>query len=239
MSTTASVATRLEELGEAVQREYGLAQEALSAGVQHAILCGEALLEARSHVPKGGWEQWVTECGLSTRAAAEAMRFAFYKERIIDAPNRQTANGLLEGLPVVPGSRSGIARRLPDSMRAQARTLREEGVTYAQIGAQLGIATPTAHAWLNDGAERKRRSEAKRSERRRVQREEARDREVARALGKAPREVAESYSMIRKTAQIVHRAQVAADGEVAVSLRAAAESLADAERRILRAVGVA
>ncbi|MGI8440812.1 MAG: DUF3102 domain-containing protein, partial [Thermoleophilaceae bacterium] len=68
------LATRLA--GE-IRAEHEQAQEAFASAVEHAVRCGELLLEAKAQVGHGGWGAWLDEHFPASRRSAQGyMRLA-------------------------------------------------------------------------------------------------------------------------------------------------------------------
>ncbi|MGH9382511.1 MAG: DUF3102 domain-containing protein [Thermoanaerobaculia bacterium] len=53
--------TELATIATAIRDEHEAAQAAFTSAVEHAIRCGELLIEAKSKVGHGGWGDWITE----------------------------------------------------------------------------------------------------------------------------------------------------------------------------------
>lgn len=52
---------RLVELASQINAEHHAAEKAAESAVEHAIRCGNLLLDARGRVPHGEWEEWLKE----------------------------------------------------------------------------------------------------------------------------------------------------------------------------------
>jgi hypothetical protein len=70
-------ALALPDLAQAIDREHQAALGAARSLTEHAIRCGELLLQAKADVGHGGWLEWVeTNCAFSQRTAQGYMRLA-------------------------------------------------------------------------------------------------------------------------------------------------------------------
>lgn len=60
-----------------INTEHNAFLEAMQAGLQHALKCGNLLLEAKAMVPHGEWLPWLADnCQVSERSAQAYMRVA-------------------------------------------------------------------------------------------------------------------------------------------------------------------
>ena len=74
---TASNLPALNDLANRINEEHEAFQDAMRAGLQHALRAGEFLIEAKSGLPHGDWQPWVLEnCVFSDRTARAYMRLA-------------------------------------------------------------------------------------------------------------------------------------------------------------------
>src|ERR1700730_10835719 len=69
---------------------------------------------------------------------------------------------LLKGEPMMPGATRPGAK---DDLRARARELRTEGMSYKEIAAELGVSKGSCSLWLRDMATPERLSPERRRER--------------------------------------------------------------------------
>lgn len=84
--TLAAVARTPAELTTEIATEHEAAQSAFRSAVEHAIRCGELLIEAKAQLPHGGWGEWIAgNFPASDRTARGYMRLARYGEEV----NRQ------------------------------------------------------------------------------------------------------------------------------------------------------
>jgi len=88
---------------------------------------------------------------LELRERAIALRRAGKSRReikeLLGIGSNQTLNEALRGEPPQPWTWRPNAK---DDLRARARELREQGLAYHQIVAELGVSKSTVSAWVND-----------------------------------------------------------------------------------------
>jgi hypothetical protein len=97
MSTTTSTAPDIDiSLAGAINAEHAACMTAAGAALDHAIRCGELLIEAKESLPHGSWQSWLEEhFDSSARTARAYMRIASRKEAI-DSKRQATASLTLE-----------------------------------------------------------------------------------------------------------------------------------------------
>lgn len=216
---------RLVVLAATINREHSLAYQKAIEALEHAILCGEALIEARDAVPEGQWLRWVDEnLNLSTGTLHRYIRVATYKDHLLQAERRpasiNAAIGYLKAIEV-PAASTGRNGRHPSFDVEEAKRLRAQGLTFTEIGPMLGVSDVAVWRQLTPGANRKAIAQANKWKKKRLAERKAleqaqRDKAVAKAGG-AP---AEAYALLRRCA-------VALD-------QALAEAANDDERKALR-----
>lgn len=59
MSSTAITAAESKQLQTAINREHEFVRQSAKDMVQHALNCGNLLMQAKERVPHGGWAAWV------------------------------------------------------------------------------------------------------------------------------------------------------------------------------------
>lgn len=237
--TVVAPEVRLAELAATITRQCEIALEAGRAMVEHAIACGEALLEAKTLVPPGQWSTWLEETvphGVRRAMSRNYMRLAALKE-FVDPELSITSNlHLVRGLE----KRSSATPRVPEEVKDEAVRLHATGeFTVAAIARMLGTTSESVRGWINPkyAARRSARGNARRSELR-AEREPAVEieppaaDEVRRRVG---RQAAQRPGVRDAFAAVVRRvlqAERAQDPEalVAVLSDGAAELLAWADR---------
>lgn len=241
----------LDEMTAAVNREAGLAVSAALTSLQHAINAGEILAEIRKRLiaehgrNSGAWGRWVDEhFEYSGYTARVFVRLATYKDDVLAACEQgelrsargvgwSTAFAWLTHHPPVDGAPRG---GYDPQLRQDACEMVEGGVAKAEVARQYNVDVATVRRWTN-------KPSAAADERRRVRYRAARAalkrQERDRAMRKVGGSVAESYSLIRKTAQELDRACAdATDAEVRAELTSALADLHRVEDRIVRALGI-
>lgn len=223
-------ALSLEDLRETIEREHQLVVQTGVAMIEHAIAAGEALLAAKTMVPRGEWEAWLTANFPDRHPKTHRlyMRVAKFKDRVRAAApaTLSEAHKLLEG---------EAQRPYEPAMRDAARQLRREGLTYAQIADELGASTYAVEGWCNPKTierRRQRRRAESRAARRALTRQE-RDRDARKAGGS----LAETYALLRKALQAAERAaEEATSREVREAISAGVGRMHYAEDEIVKAV---
>lgn len=236
---------QLRAIADRANAEHAEALAAVRSALIHAINCGDALLEARPLVPEGRWMDWLRDNFDGSQASAQQyMRLAFYKEHILGAGEAlqiKSAYTYLRGLPAIDGrARRGRRPPPPEEQVSEARRLREAGMTYDAIGEVLAMSGKTIRIWLNPQAG-KTQNQAKRREyaRRKAARLALQEKERAALVKKSGGAVAESYSLLRRTAQALDRAaQEAAAREDRAAIVDALQAVHTAEDHLVRALGI-
>lgn len=236
-NSLAVVETRtLAELGEAASTEFAEAKRAATRTVECWVRMGEAFNEARRLLDmegSAGFRAWVErETEVPYASAAPAMRMAHYQDKVLSAGSLLEAQNRLVGLP--PIGLKGAQQSRRRELEPTAQRMREDGATYSEIGAALGVTGPTIWTWLHPNTRKDRWAEQRRKQA--EERQIRRERQVRKIGGP----VAESYSRLRKTLDAVQAAcDDAPDQEVRVAMRAAMSRLHAAEDEILSVLGIA
>lgn len=192
----------LFDLALTINSHHQLAYRSALDVLDHAIRCGEALITARALVPDGQWGKWMeANLEISEVAAGRYMRIAVHRKALLEADRRPTSiNGAVNYLreldvPDLDRRRNG---RVPHFDVDEARRLRNEGLTYKEIGGLLGVSGVAVGRQLTPGAVRKQveRNSERLSRRRAEERakEEQRLDEEVRRVGGA---VADAYKLLR------------------------------------------
>jgi transposase-like protein len=124
--------------------------------VEHAIACGEALLEAKAIIPGGQWQAWMEENlphGVRRSMCRNYMRLAFLKEHVDPELPIRTNLQLVTGLE----KRASGTPRVPEETKREALRLHATGTfTNAEIARTVGVTKDTIRAWTDpDWAKRK------------------------------------------------------------------------------------
>lgn len=130
------LATRLA--GE-IRAEHEQAQEAFASAVEHAVRCGELLLEAKAQVGHGGWGAWLDEHFPASRRSAQGyMRLARHGAEA-QALAHLGVEGALRELAAPPPDREPLAPDEPLAPEERAR-LAELEATIEAAGARRAAA---------------------------------------------------------------------------------------------------
>lgn len=171
----------LAALAERAVTEHRAAGVALNQSLQHAIVCGEALLEAHTLIktlPDVQWGEWLAaNIGISNRYAYGYMRLAVHRDALppeafepfVDGrghrrePSVSRALGMAARLPAVADK--AVHWRLPAETRDEIVRLGGEGLTYAEIGRRAGVHHVTVARILDPDMNQRRRAAANRHKR--------------------------------------------------------------------------
>lgn len=223
----------IEELTRLVNGEHSDVLTATRKTIDHAIRCGNLLMEIQQLVGYGGWRKWLTNDWAADPSVARCyIRIAAYHEHIPASARSSIhkAQQALRGLAPVGLTESWNSVRA--DAKADAKRLVKEGLTQEQIAEMLGVSKTSVQRWVNPELERKERRQrkeratAQKAARRALAREQ-RAAEVRKALREQKgTALAESYSLARKLAQELDRADnEATKREVRVLIRQAHEAL--------------
>lgn len=223
----------IEELAAAVEHEHQQIGASVAASIEHAIRAGLLLLEAKSRLPFGDWQDW-----LALNTPGVTMEYARIYMRV--ARNRELVREQMP--PSLKAARKMLVKanvrdlRYDPELRTEARRLRKDGLSHKKIATELGCSTATVSRWLNPAAERRyRESRAKTSRTGRLALNQTK--RVA-AANKVGGDVAEGYALIRRSLDALERASTECSGEARTALRSAMNSLYNAEDAVSRAVKV-
>jgi hypothetical protein len=77
VKTSEATTTELVTLAEQINAEHRACEAAAVSAVEHAIRCGELLIEAKERAAHGGWLKWLSKnCDVSSRHAQRYMQLA-------------------------------------------------------------------------------------------------------------------------------------------------------------------
>jgi predicted transcriptional regulator len=201
----------LDGLAEFARSEHRRALGAITVAVEHAIRAGEALIAIKAEVPSGEWKAWLAENFPSTHSTAVTyMRLAIHQDQV-RASEERTITGAHKMLVGVPGISRAAWNARPAEQKAEAKALRDEGMTQRQIADLFGVNVSTVKDWLDPTWKRKRMA-AKTAARRRQdaarkalaekERRQERDRLAKAAVGTAET----AYSSARRLASDLDKA---------------------------------
>ncbi len=138
----------LSNLADIARTEHELCETSLVESLKHAINAGEALLQAKENVPRGGWYKWLNANlpEFSENAIQIYMRVARYQDRLpADIRGITDARMFLRGLPKATGFHG-----YPEEFQIEARRLRgEEGLSYKKIARELGVSDAIVGIWCD------------------------------------------------------------------------------------------
>lgn len=232
---------RLRDLIGTINREHTLAYQRAVEALEHAIRCGEALIEAREIVPEGEWLEWCeTNLNLGTGTLHRYIRVATYKQELFAAERKPASiNAAISYLRAIeaPAASSSRNGRRPTFDVDEARRLRKQGMTYTNIGALLGVSDVAVWRQLTPGATKRTlvyatRYKRKRAAERRALEQAERDKAVAKVGGAA----AEAYALLRRTALALDQAMREATANELHALRDALAHTHRAEDAIVSAL---
>jgi hypothetical protein len=225
----------LSEVAQAMNREWVHVRNNFERGAVHSVRVGLLLAEARRRVPRGGWQVWLGQNFDGDKSwAHRLMRVAEqYGPQIL--AGEMTWNDGVKLLRGISGPVSAGAPIATPEMLVKARSMRREGLTYREIGEQLGVSTACAHDWLTE-SQRKRR--ARRRAATAALKIQERERAIKRAVREASDVEGDVYSAIRIAAQKADRAVAALDPPKRAYYNAILTKLYEAEDESVRALGV-
>ena len=153
------VETELDRLADTIRAEIGLIDQASQSWVEHAILAGEALIQAQAQVALYDWGRWLEANvpGLALKYAGQFMRAAFNKSAVLSSGARTSLDfkELLPALPYRPVRKR--TRATPELLR-HIKERRNAGLSWNALGRELDLAPNTVRAYVD--AEYRKRNEA-------------------------------------------------------------------------------
>lgn len=233
--------TTLTNLASTINREHQLAYEAALDALEHAILCGEALVQAQAAVPEGEWSRWVeTNLDLGTTSIGRYMRIAHYREQLLGAEDRpQSINAAITYLRAIGAPPLGTGRngRRPSFDVDEARRLRALGLTYVDIGKMLGVSDVAVWRQLTPGATaRAMKNTSRAKQRQRAQQRDAAQREQHWEMAEVGGRTADAYFLLLQCAEMLDQAIAEASGDGQHDLRKALTHVHRAELAVVRSV---
>jgi Protein of unknown function (DUF3102) len=89
----------LPDLAAQIEREHQAAYGAALSAIEHAIRCGELLIQAKASVPHGQWLPWLeANVSFADRQARKYMRVAKHADQIRNSNSDLTIDGALKAL---------------------------------------------------------------------------------------------------------------------------------------------
>jgi DUF3102 family protein len=97
LPATVTQSNSLTDLAARINAEHVAAEQAYQSGVEHALQCGDLLLEAKSLLPHGQWLPWLeSNCSVSSRSARLYMQLAGNRQAL-EAKSATVANLTMQG----------------------------------------------------------------------------------------------------------------------------------------------
>lgn len=236
---------QLLKCAQEANEHHRLAVQAAVDAVEQAIAAGESLLQCQliwdaTWEGRETWAEWLDSNFDASRGLATLyMRLARYKQQVRSSglTTVSGARDYLRRIEAPPAHGLGGPRKWPSWMRDEAKRLRQEGATLAQISGHLGVHPATIKGWLDPQGARtaQRRYKAKRRAEKAALERQKRDQAVKAAGGAA----AEAYAQIRRVLQTLdHAYAAAADNDERTAFNKAITQLHRAEDSIVQALGI-
>jgi len=240
----------LGALATAARDAHAAVAAAVAEAVEHGIRCGEALLEAHRAVRADAsmrWREWLAEnVGISDRHAYGYMRLAYHRDRLpeeafqpfLDGRGRRRQPTVARAVDLAVGlgpiSDKAAHWRVADDVRDRAVELREQGLTYRQIGARLGIHFQTVSRICNPEQQQRHRDGVNRRHRDQRARQRAAEKAQDAALIQDGLAVAPDLRVALQAAETLVGALVAfdADPSLRYALRSARIARAAVETKL-------
>lgn len=194
----------LDRHAETIRHEIVAAEAAAFSWLEHAIRAGESLTAAKQMVPDGGWLAWVKrELDISHASVNFYMRVFAYRHQLPQGEPLKRTDVVQHLRFLAPLDRN----TKPEWMQDEARRMRNDGETFADIADHLGVNVETVRRWLNPKLKEQQLIRVRDLRRRqraaeRALRQKERDDAVKRYGG----DVAEFYSQAIRLAQAIDQA---------------------------------
>lgn len=221
--------------------EYRLAGESAVSAVEHAILCGEALLQAQTRVPAGGWGAWCRENvpEIEFTTVTKFCRLATYRQQIEtgEFSTIDQAMGYLRTLAIPP--RPTGPKRVPTKLDLdEARKLRKQGMSFVHIGEVFGVSHQHVALYLDpERRKAKKAADRERAKERRAQRDALVAQQRHEAVRRRGGSASEAYALLRRAALAIDKAITETeDASERTKLTAALGFTHKAEDEIVRAL---
>jgi len=243
------LAARAETAHEACERSVGLARTQVEDALAHAVSVGEILLAAHAKMPAGEWKSWVkNNLPFSISVSYVYSRLATFRSEVeswaatSDSPSIIGAFRHLTSAGMARPKGGRLPRHEIDPLFVpQVQALRSQGLSYKEIGKQLGAADATVHRAI-DPEYRARRQANQHAYRRRAEaaskalaEKEERDRRTALARNVGG-DLSRAYSEVRRLAATIDKALAAADPDQRPAVRDALAYTHKAEDALVAAM---
>lgn len=225
----------LDDLAVLIVREDELTREHAGKMLEHAILCGEALLEAQSQVPWGDWGTWLAvNFPKGETRSRDYMRIARFKDQIGDQVD--TIHGAMR---VLKGKTDGEFKRAFTKPRSDSRPvvqeLKAEGLTHAEIAAKLGLPVGRVQALYREPEEQQAQKNAQKTRMRSeaaATRRRRRDEDMEHLGGQA----CATYTLLRSTMSSLELLHADSEEPICGAIQGVINRLAASEDMFFRAV---
>lgn len=128
----------LADIAARIESEHAHAQKAMRVALEHAIACGEALIEGRDECEPGTFHSWLeAHTTLSVSQATSYIRIAYYRDLLSSDLSVSAAVQRLVGLPSV--LRHDERDPTHEYLRNEVQSLHDAGRTRNEIARILGI----------------------------------------------------------------------------------------------------
>ncbi len=226
----------LDSLRDTANNEHQLVVTAAGEMIQHALVAGHALIQARELVPYGQWMQWVEHEFVGSVSNANFYRRLAMNEALVLQSGTRTlreANRFLTEHAEIttPMPRTGS---LVEQRRQEILDLKQTGIKCDEIASIMGVSTGTVYNLARKDWKRvNRQRNASRKQATRALKRQERDRAASKVGG----DMSEAYALVRKTALTLQRAvEGASNKQAREHLGRALDRLYRCEDEISRAI---
>ena len=232
------------------EMQIGRLRNVFRSAAQHAMAAGDALLEAKDHVPAGEWGKWQRDNLIFAGSQANTyMRLAAYRKDVelwIEDGGNGSIQGATKFLSSFPGLQAKTLKA-PD-LAQEAKRLAGLGMSRNGIAKTLGVSWTSAAEWTDrkyavERAKKKREDRIKHTQRAkalaRVERDKAVKKAAVQAGDRATAATSKAYGLIRSAVSELDRvAGKAEDAETKRLLASAIRHLHHAEDDIVAALRI-
>jgi len=109
-----------------INQEHELFQRSMQTGLEHAIRCGELLVEAKGWTDWGDWYKWIEDnCSFSRRHADNYMKLATNRKRVSDL---QPDTSLREALKLLSTPKEKRIQVQPEPTETSFSWIRDDDI---------------------------------------------------------------------------------------------------------------
>lgn len=140
---------RLDQLAASIRQHHQTVLDSLRRTLESAIVCGEALAEAKQMIPAGMWLSWLAEnVSMDWSSARLYIRIAHFREELC-----------LVGIDSISAAQKYLREndlvlkvsQHPDEKVVEVIALGQEGLSTHQIARKAGVPRTTVDRWLKQG----------------------------------------------------------------------------------------